>query len=1389
MSKIIYAWERFWRPRGEKVIFDQNGYLYNPNTEYGKYYNHNLANLYALSKIQCLILLGEPGSGKSHELNKHYIASSKYCDLVSYINLSIYDSGSDLRATFENEFNKFRKTNSNSFMIFIDSLDEGMLNIKTLMAVLKDIIYKNLDILQYLYIRIACRTAEWQYSGFEDTFVNLWTEDRIKVYEISPLSQIDVIKAATSNGIDANAFLKEIDRTKTVSLAIKPITLNFLINIYLNEGKLLNNQRDLYYEGCKILCNENNSERYSPGYTRELGIEQKLAIAERIAAITVFTNKNTIYTSIIYNKDKDQEISIKDLCGNTEFAYGNSFNVDEKEIIEVLATGLFCSYGVGKLGWVHRSYAEFLAAHYLIRNNMPLKQKMNLIIHPEVHINKIIPQLYETTAWLAGMDLEVFRNIMEIEPDILLRSDITNISESDKELLVEVLLKLFDEEKLLDDLDKRKYYVNLNHTNIATQLRPYLCNNKGIIARRVAVDIAEACNLNELQFDILTIVFDKTQPMMLRVNAAHAITEIGSIEAKLKLKPLLIDNNLDDIEDELKGYALMSLWPDFLTADELFKSLTSPKNKNLIGAYRIFVLKKVTIKVSDIPIAFQWIREMKTDDINDLFFKDLINHIIYTAIEYLDLPEVLEAYSKTYVFCENNHKLDQFFNENKIGDDKRHNVLKEIVKILANSKKNRPYSWYRLVRKEDFGWLLNEFKSSKDDAICNIWAKMINWVFDIQNINQIDTIINESYKYPIIATEFKLILSPVQINTREASIMKEEYLKRHEMEENISKENVPSLLEPSPIERVILLLESFNKGDLNAWWRLTLQMTLEPDSEYMGDELENDLTTLPVWKEADDILKSQIINAAQIYITEYNINSNNWILDDTIYRPAYAGYKAFYLLLKASTQCLANISVSVWKKWAETILAYPTSFGISDETIQNQLTSMAYINAPDEIINTLMIIIDKENETKDDIFIIQKVQNCLDAKLARSLLNKSKEEKLKATNMGCLLSMLLEHSADGSIEYANELITFNLSEDTEQYRKAVISARLLMIYTNDAGWKSLWPIFQKNADFGRDVITEVANDYDKNIYINFLEDQLANLYIWIEEQYPYSNDPNHINDKAFWMSSRDKIVDFREGVLQHLKNRGTKQSCDAIEKIIDTFPSYKGLKWVLKSARDLTNRQTWLPPTASNILAIVHDFNKRIVHNEEQLTDVIIESLDRLEVKLYAETPAVVFLWDQYEKKFRPKDENRFSDFIKLHLIEDLKKCNIIINREVEIRPYIGDLASSGERIDLLVNAISEKTHDLITVIVEVKGCWNSELYTAMGSQLCNRYLKDNICKSGIYLIGWFNCNQWDCEDYRQNKAPKINIDEAKELFKEQAVKLSTNGLHISAYIMKTGLR
>jgi predicted NACHT family NTPase len=493
MSDKQYNWKRFWCPRTGNINLSDRGYLYDPDSEDGYIFNPDVVSFESIETVPCLVLLGEPGIGKTQTMKaeRNAIDARVEQEGGQTLWLDLRSCGSDymlFRKLFEStEFDSWRN-GTYRLHVFLDSLDECLLEIRKLATLLIDE-FKKYPV-ERLCLRIACRTADLP-NVLEEGLEELWGEDAAGVYELAPLRRVDVIEAAKANGLNTDDFLHEIDQMEAVPLAIKPITLKFLLVTYKRTGKLLSTQKELYLEGCRLLCEETNESRRDAKRTGEFTADQRMAVAARIAAVTIFANRYAIWTDVDRGDVPDEDVSIRELCGGSESVNDDEIQVGVDTIREALdTTGLFSSRGPKRMGWAHQTYAEFLAAQYLVQRGMTLPQMMSLITHRD---GKLVPQLYETAAWLACMVPEVFQEIMRLDPEVLLRSDVATADTKDRAALVKSLLILYDEEKSFDhDWAIRGQYQKLAHPGLAEQLRPYICDSaKNDVVRRVAINIAE----------------------------------------------------------------------------------------------------------------------------------------------------------------------------------------------------------------------------------------------------------------------------------------------------------------------------------------------------------------------------------------------------------------------------------------------------------------------------------------------------------------------------------------------------------------------------------------------------------------------------------------------------------------------------------------------------------------------------------------------------------------------------------------------------------------------------------------------------------------------------------------------------------------------------------
>lgn len=1389
LQDLIYKWKRFWCARSGSINLSDNGYLYDPDSNWGSLYNPHVVSWKSISKAPCLVLLGEPGIGKTNAMNEAEKSFQREQNTL-FVDLRSCGSETSLyRNLFEHPTFISWLHSDNDLHLFLDSLDECLLRIDFIIPLLINELKRCPT--HRLFLRISCRTAEWP-NMFEKELIQIWGKENLEVFELAPLRRKDVEEAVETNGLNVENFMMEVQEKEVISFVIKPVTLNFLLNLYKMDGKLPSTQLELYLRGCELLCEETNENRIASRKKGQLSIREKLTVASRIAAIIIFSNKYAIWKSIDLGNVPQEDITLQELSYGRERKLHDKLVIDETALEETLSTGLFTSRGVNRLGWAHQTYAEFLAALYIIENELSIVQIMDLIKHPEDTEEKLVPQLYEVSAWLATMNTDIFHEIVKREPQVLLRSDVATVNAEDKSILVDGLLKHYEEEKIIDwDYEIKRRYFKLAHPNLANQLRPYILDeNKGLIVRRGAILIAASCKLTQLLEALLDIALNPTETLQIRVKAARFVGELGEEEDKAKLAPLAKSEIGDDSYDDLKGIALQALWPQLITVEELFSLLTPPKRNNYLGPYKVFLTDTLLnyLEESHLPFALKWIKKQPSLHRLEEPYNEIINEILKKSWSNLDDSEILNSFAEAILSRLEYYDNLSFFDELRNVEEKKKSLLLAILGLREKPEDIvRVLSYSPIFNEKDLTWMTDCLLNTQSKKEEQMWAQLIWDNFSTSIPHQVELVYKASRANKYLADLLGEFFEPVKLNSTRAKEAKQTYLKRKKIQERIIKRSSSA----PTVQRIKAYLDKFESGNLDVWWQLNWYLSINSHGNQLN-ELESDLTSLFGWEIADSQTRERIINAAKTYILEKEMDSQEWFGTNDIYRPAYGGFRALRLLLQYDTKFILSLSQEMWKKWIKAIMNYPVTTGSDSEQYRNKLVELSYAYIPDEIIEALLYLIDKENREDKYLFIINSVENCWDDRLTNALLFKVKDNNLKNEFIDSILHKLLEHNVEGAIEFAKSLVQCPLPIEQNQRSKSVIAARELLIRANVEEWNEIWSIIEKNPKFGHEIMLSIATNLRGYGNISQLkEKKVADLYIWLVQQFPYEEDPNYDNEvMAHFVGTREKVGDFRDFLLRLLRDKGTFAACEEIKRTIKELPNVSWLKWTLLEAQSITRRYTWTPPRPVDIIKLATNKSNRFVQSGEQLLNVLIDSLQRLEQKLYGETPAVFLLWNHLGKeKYKPKTENEFSDYVKQHLEEDLREKGIIVNREVEIRRTFG--TNKGERTDIQVNAVINgrvpDEYQTISAIIEIKGNWHRELNEAMETQLADRYLKENTCKFGLYLVGWFSSESWEDEN-RKRSVPKISVEEAQNRFNLQAKTISNDKRIVKAYTMNIKL-
>jgi hypothetical protein len=278
---------RFWYATGVTPNLGDNGFLSDPENEYAKYFNPGLKPLQAFSAERSILLLGEPGLGKSTDILREFerVRSAALSGVRAFlIDLALIGSSADLQSALcAPEITDSLKS-SGEVVLFLDGLDECLLNVRVAVPLLLDVLKRWPP--KKVRVRISCRAAELP-TGLAEGIKSALGDEPATVLHLAPFRRRDAVSMAKLLGIDdADAFVEKIINLDAVPLAIYPITLRLLIESFKADGGFPATRRELDLRGLRALCRDPRDKNRPPLECNNP--DEILATAARIAAISVF---------------------------------------------------------------------------------------------------------------------------------------------------------------------------------------------------------------------------------------------------------------------------------------------------------------------------------------------------------------------------------------------------------------------------------------------------------------------------------------------------------------------------------------------------------------------------------------------------------------------------------------------------------------------------------------------------------------------------------------------------------------------------------------------------------------------------------------------------------------------------------------------------------------------------------------------------------------------------------------------------------------------------------------------------------------------------------------------------------------------------------------------
>ena len=968
--------------------------------------------------------------------------------------------------------------------------------------------------------------------------------------------------------------------------------------------------------------------------------------------------------------------------------------------------------------------------------------------------------------------------------------------------LVDALLRT-DElgDRLAANMNSFEYYRKLEHSGLASQLRPYISNKDGAPAQRgLAIEIAHSCRVEELLPDLSKLALDANEILALRTDAAFAVSQYGDASARARLRPLALGEAGEDPDDELRGYGLDCAWPGSLSPEELFASLKKPENPNYVGGYDLFLGQRLpsTLRPVDLPAALAWLNGHAPGHSLPLSFRTLADRIMWLAWSAFDIPGVFEQYTIAVHrrleahedIVDREHRAD-LQRELVANVNKRRQLASALLRRIGAEENPRPFYlfWKTQILKpsDDFEWALDLYHSETNDAALRaVLLEVLRSTMDVSNRTQVDTMFEASQKDSQLRDAFVWLLGPIPLNSPAASSLKANW-EREQKAATTNDEEEPGQRGPT-VDELLGWIDHFEAGETSAWWQLNIAMMFDSNGQAPDvGELGWDIMVLPGWAALDADAQARVVAAANLYLQRAGPDTNQWLGTNTLYRPALAGYRALMLLRSCAADVYAALPNEIWRKWMPIVLAFPTAVGVGDDKPHQLLVADAYAAAPDELTQTLGVLIDKENREGEHIFVQRKVRDCWDARIARVVLEKAKDPELKPNGMSDLLEELLKRGDADTTRYVMALLG---ETDPPDRVKVAVAASVLMQSGEPKRWDVVWSTMQRDKTLGMEIFERTMRGSGLGEYpalAGLRDEQLAGLYLWLLEQYPPEEDPVRSGGMAFRMDTRDAVPWWRSAVLDRLTSRGSRSAVEAVHSLSRARPSDHVLQHAYFLALETMRRTTWAAPSIEQLSRILADANRRYVTTIDQLADVVSESLLRLQTELKTSPSGAESLWD-YQRAtgtWVPKDEAAFSNHVTGFLRRDLSpERGIIVNREVQPR--------RGQFTDVYVDAVADAslgTENQFTYVIEAKGCWHPQLMTAMETQLVNKYLTDSRFRRGLYLVVWFNCSKWDTSDSRRTVANRRQKEVIQRELEAQAVRLRADrGVDVRVMIIDAAL-
>ncbi len=1157
-----------------------------------------VAPVEGVQAARCAVLLAEQGMGKTTVLEGLFRADEAERSRTLWFDLGRVGSEASLRRyLFASPEMQRLRDGRTTLHLYLDSLDEGILGIEHL----TDILALELERLplERLRVRIACRSTHWRF-GFQRTLSALFPatadgELGFLAVHLHPLTEADARAAAEQTTARGDAFLAQVHAANLQALAARPDTLNFLLRRFESNQPLPSTRSEAYRLGLRLLLEERNQHRRDRRLAEHLNTAQRMALAGRLACATVLSNRAGLWLGP-ESEAPEEALVVGDLdTGELRDEDDRVVPVDTESLHDLIDLGPFRSVAPGEMFvWSNRALAEYLAAWHIGRFRVSPEALLPLLTNELVSADPIPQQLEYFAGFLADTHPTTWEILASRAPLSLLRSDLSERPAEDRARLTEGLLEGVATRRVGErPWGEWEHASKLDHEGLADQLSQWIGDReRDFIARRVAVYIGRACQLEALQPQLEAVLLDPSENATVRGHAAIALRDFtGSADT---FRALLERPDDFDTDDELRGVALLELWPDGLPQEHRFEVLTTPLSPNTFGVYTRFLTQELPERMSaeDLPDALDWLFEHARFDSDWQVDESVVEAMLALAVDNITCPDVARRVLRLAI--SDWHQLprtDGLGAALRGGTAGMWTAVREIATLFSDSIDHASRATFALnqmgVETDDWWGPLVSDKNQTDTIEPSILGELIWLTWDRRNPDVISDLFRKADELPRLRRHLQPLLDlfgtePADFHRQLCQAADEE---QRTWRQKTGGAAEPEPLTPPPADRVEQRLAQIEGGDTALFWDLIRQLWLEPDARSYRVDWEAPLDDSPGWDSADETTRHRIVEAAGAWLRDESPHTELWLDQKTEkqnYGYAVTGMKALELVAVHDLAKFDGLARSIWTTWAPAVV--DSTHLVGDPTLADCIRSRSQDQAEETVASTLLEL--ARHPRTHAAILGQKIRTFYSPKVCTALLPWIDAEECPRDLAAAVLAVLVEAGDVNGIVLADHWAHEPSSTTDDERPRRVIAAASLFRYSPQHR-NDLLDHFEVDAQFACDVMRELVLDQgiDDTLPPTLDESQAARLFAVALDLAPPREDPDLSSVRA--VGPRDMLAFLRNHLLSYLASRGTAAAVKEIEQLIHNHPDLDDLPWSLFEARRRAGMATWQPRDPVEVRQIV----------------------------------------------------------------------------------------------------------------------------------------------------------------------------------------------------------